>query len=75
VVNGKGDEVLQLGRGEGVRDLHEIVGIGSSGRSSLGSGGQRRCSVRIHAREMGLKRRSRRGVETGERAGQRAGRE
>jgi hypothetical protein len=35
VVTGGGDEVLELGRSEGVRDLQEIVGIGSSGRSSL----------------------------------------
>jgi hypothetical protein len=39
VVAGGGDESLQLGRGEGVRDLQEISGIGSSGRSSPGSGG------------------------------------
>jgi hypothetical protein len=36
VVAGGGDEVLQLGRGEGVRDLQEIARIGSSGRSSQG---------------------------------------
>jgi hypothetical protein len=36
VVAGGGDEVLQLGRGGGVRDLQEILGIGSSGRSSPG---------------------------------------
>jgi hypothetical protein len=47
VVAGGGDEVLQLGRGKGVRDLHEILGIGSSGRSSPGGGGWRRCSARI----------------------------
>jgi hypothetical protein len=88
VVAGGGDEVLQLGRGEGVRGLQEIAGIGSSGRSSPGSGGQRRCSARIRARGGGsggqrrwstagsggeswaLERRSRRGVKTGERAGQ-----
>jgi hypothetical protein len=29
VVAGGGDEVLQLGRGEGVRGLQEIAGIGS----------------------------------------------
>jgi hypothetical protein len=40
---GGGDEDLQLGRGEGVRDLQEISGIGSSGRSSPGGGGRRRC--------------------------------
>jgi hypothetical protein len=39
VVAGEGDEVLQLGRGEGVRDLQEISGIGRLGRSSPGSGG------------------------------------
>jgi hypothetical protein len=48
VVAGGGDEVLQLGRGEGVRDLEEISGIGSSGRSSPRSGGRRRCSTGIH---------------------------
>jgi hypothetical protein len=42
VVASGGDEVLQLGRGEGVRDLQEISGIGSSGRSSPGSGRWRR---------------------------------
>jgi hypothetical protein len=47
VVAGGGDEVLQLGRGEGVRDLQEILGIGSSGRSSPGGGGRRWCSARI----------------------------
>jgi hypothetical protein len=51
VVAGGGDEVLQLGRGEGVRDLQEILGIGSSGRSSPGSGGRRRCSAGIHEGE------------------------
>jgi hypothetical protein len=30
VVTGGGDEVLQLGTGEGMRDLQEILGIGSS---------------------------------------------
>ncbi len=51
VVAGGGDEVMQLGRGEGVRDLQEISGIGSSGRSSPGSGGRRRCSAGIHEGE------------------------
>jgi hypothetical protein len=50
VVAGGGDDILQIGRGEGVRGLQEIAGIGSSGRSSPGSGGQRRCSARIRAR-------------------------
>jgi hypothetical protein len=62
VVAGGGDEVLQLGRGEGVRDLQEISGIGSSGRSSSGSGGRRRCSAEIHEGEGaagGRRRRSR----------------
>jgi hypothetical protein len=40
VVTGGGDEVLQLRRGEGVRDLQEIIGIGSSRRSSPGSSGR-----------------------------------
>jgi hypothetical protein len=48
---GGGDEVLQLGRVEGVRDLQEISGIGSSGRSSPGSGGRRRCSAGIREGE------------------------
>jgi hypothetical protein len=48
VVAGGGDEVLQLGRGKGVRDLQEISGIGSSGRSSPGSGRQWWCSAGIH---------------------------
>jgi hypothetical protein len=47
VVTGGGDEVLQLDRGEGVRDLQEISGIGSSGRSSPGSGGRWWCSAGI----------------------------
>jgi hypothetical protein len=51
VVAGGGDEVLQLRRGEGVRNLQEISGIGSSGRSSPGSGGRRRCSARIREGE------------------------
>jgi hypothetical protein len=51
VVAGGGDEALQLGRGEEVRGLQEILGIGSSGRSSPGSGGRRRCSTGIHEGE------------------------
>jgi hypothetical protein len=51
VVAGGGDEVLQLRRGEGVRDLQEISRIGSSGRSSPGSGGRRRCSAGIREGE------------------------
>jgi hypothetical protein len=47
VVTGGGEEVLQLGRVEGVRDLQEILGIGTSRRSSPGSGGRRRCSTGI----------------------------
>jgi hypothetical protein len=50
VVTGGGDEVLQLRRGEGVRKLQEIAGIGSSERSSPGRGGRQRCSVRIGAK-------------------------
>jgi hypothetical protein len=34
-----------------VRDLQEISGISSSGRSSLGGGGRRRCSAGIHEGE------------------------
>jgi hypothetical protein len=45
------DEVLQLGRGKGVRILQEIVRIGGSGRSSPGNGGRRRRSAEIQARE------------------------
>jgi hypothetical protein len=45
------DEVLQLERGERVRDLQEISGIGSKGRSSPGGGGRRRCSAEIHEGE------------------------
>jgi hypothetical protein len=83
VVADGGDEVLQLGRGEGVRGLQEIAGIGSSGRSSPGSGGGRNpCEGGgfggrrwwSGAGSVGfswvLERRSQRGVETGERAGQ-----
>jgi hypothetical protein len=62
VVAGGGDEVLHLGRGEGVRDLQEISGIGSSGRSSPGSGGRRRCSAGIHEGAVGKLGRSREGV-------------
>jgi hypothetical protein len=51
VVVGGGDEVLHLGRAEGVRDLQEISGIDSSGRSSPGSGGRRWCSAGIRAGE------------------------
>jgi hypothetical protein len=64
VVAGRGDEVLQLGRVEGVRVLQEISGIGSSGRSSPGSGGRRRCSeaaVRVRG-AVGKLGRSREGV-------------
>jgi hypothetical protein len=50
VVTGGGDEILQLGRGESVRDLQEISGIGTSGRSSPGGvadgGGARSESTR-----------------------------
>jgi hypothetical protein len=45
------DEVLQLGRGKGVRELQEIVRIGGSGRSSPGNGGKWRRSAGIRARE------------------------
>jgi hypothetical protein len=51
VVTGRGDEILQLGRVEGVRDLQEISGIGSSGRSSSGCGRRRRCSAEIRKGE------------------------
>jgi hypothetical protein len=68
VVAGGGDEALQLGRGEGVRDLQEISGIGSSGRSSPGSGGRRRCSVGIREGE-GVAGGRRRRSECGERLG------
>jgi hypothetical protein len=43
--------VLQHRRGKGVRKLQETAGIGSSGRRSPGSGGRRRCSARIRAKE------------------------
>jgi hypothetical protein len=42
---------LQHRRGKGVRKMQEIAGIGSSGRSSPGSGGRRRCSAGIHEGE------------------------
>jgi hypothetical protein len=45
------DEVLQLGRGKGVRKLQEIVRIGGLGRSSPGNGGRWRRSAVIRARE------------------------
>jgi hypothetical protein len=45
MVTGRGDEVLQLGRGEGVRDLQEITGICSLGRSSLGNGRRRPAGI------------------------------
>jgi hypothetical protein len=45
------DEVLQLGRGKGVRKLQEIVRIRGSGRSSPGNGGRWRRSAGIRARE------------------------
>jgi hypothetical protein len=43
--------VLQHRRGKGVRKLQENEGIGSSGRSSPRSGGQRRCSAGIREGE------------------------
>jgi hypothetical protein len=43
--------VLQHRRGKGVRKLQEIAGIGSSRRSSPGSGGRRRFSAGIHEGE------------------------
>jgi hypothetical protein len=51
-----------------VRDLQEISGIGSSGRSSPGSGGRRRCSARIREGEGaagGQRRRSKCGERWG----------
>jgi hypothetical protein len=45
------DELLQLGRGKGVRKLQEIARIGGSGRSSPGNGGRWRRSTGIQARE------------------------
>ncbi len=60
VVAGGGEEVLQLGRGEGVRKLQEIPGIGSSGKSSPGRGGRRRRSAEIREGEAGSGGRRRR---------------
>jgi hypothetical protein len=51
VVVVKCDEVLQLGRGKGVRKLQEILRIGDSGRSSSRNGGWWRRSAEIRARE------------------------
>jgi hypothetical protein len=45
------DDVLQLGRGKGVRNLQEIARIEGSGRSSPGNGGRWRRSAGIRARE------------------------
>jgi hypothetical protein len=45
------DEVLQLGRGKGVRKLQKITRIGGSGRSSPGNGGRWQPSAEIRARE------------------------
>jgi hypothetical protein len=45
------DEVLQLGRGKGVRKSQEIVRIGDSGRSSPGNGGWWRRSAGIQVKE------------------------
>jgi hypothetical protein len=45
------DEVLQLGRVKGVRNLQKIMRIGGSGRSSPGNGGWWRRSAEIRARE------------------------
>jgi hypothetical protein len=53
--------VLQHRRGKGVRKLQEIAGVGSSGRSSPGSGGWWQCSAGIHEGEWaagGRRRRS-----------------
>jgi hypothetical protein len=47
------EEVLQLGRGEGVRKLQEIPGIGSSGKSLPGRGGRRQRSAEIREGESG----------------------
>jgi hypothetical protein len=60
--------VLQHRRGKGVRKLQEIAGIGSSGRSSPGSDGQRRCSAGIREGEWAAGGRRRRS-ECGERWG------
>jgi hypothetical protein len=51
VVMVKCDEVLQLGRGMGVRKLHEIARIGDLGRNSPGNGRRWWRSVGIRARE------------------------
>jgi hypothetical protein len=53
VVTGMAEEVLQLGRGTGVRKLQEISGIGSSGKSSPGRGGRQRRSTEIREGEAG----------------------
>jgi hypothetical protein len=45
------DEVLQLGRGKGVRELQEIARIGGSGRSAPGNGGRWRRSAGIRTTE------------------------
>jgi hypothetical protein len=45
------NEILQLGRGEGVRKLQEIVRIGGSERSSPGNGGRWWRSAGIRAKE------------------------
>jgi hypothetical protein len=45
------NEVLQLGRGKGVRKLQEIARIGGSGRSSPGHGRWWQRSARMRARE------------------------
>jgi hypothetical protein len=70
--------VLQHRRGKGVSKLQENSGIGSSGRSSVGSGRRRRCSAGGGGPGAGsggearaLERRGRRGVETGGRVEQR----
>jgi hypothetical protein len=63
-----GGGVLPHRRGKGVRRLQEIAGIGSSGRSSPGSGGRRWCSARIHEGEWaagGRRRRYGRGEQWG----------
>jgi hypothetical protein len=53
VVAGVVEEVLQLERGEGVRKLQEIPGIGSSGRSLPGRGGRWWRSAEIRGGEAG----------------------
>jgi hypothetical protein len=47
----KCDEVLELGRGKGVRKLQEIARIGGTGRSSPGNGGWWQRSAGIRVRE------------------------